>query len=42
MNDTMVALGGDCDETSDQIHPDAIETCDEIDNNCDDESQRCF
>ena len=30
-------LGGDCDDTSAEISPQAIETCDEADNNCDDQ-----
>ncbi len=29
-------LGGDCDDGNDNIYPDAVETCDEVDNDCDD------
>ncbi len=28
---------GDCDDDNDAVHPEAIEMCDEIDNDCDDE-----
>ncbi|MEC7983881.1 MAG: putative metal-binding motif-containing protein, partial [Myxococcota bacterium] len=28
-------LDGDCDDQNDDIHPDGIEMCDEVDNNCD-------
>jgi hypothetical protein len=30
-----IATGGDCDDQNAAIHPDAAETCDEVDNNCD-------
>jgi hypothetical protein len=30
-----VGVGGDCDDESDAIHPDADETCDGLDNDCD-------
>jgi hypothetical protein len=31
----FVTVGGDCDDTDDQINPSAIEICDGIDNDCD-------
>jgi len=31
-----VEAGGDCDDTDDSIHPEVVEVCDGIDNNCDD------
>ena len=31
----MVAVGGDCDDSDVNVHPDAVEQCDGIDNNCD-------
>ena len=33
-----VLVGGDCDDDNDSINPDALDTCDEIDNDCDDET----
>jgi hypothetical protein len=30
-----VLIGGDCDDMNDQIYPGAMELCDELDNNCD-------
>ena len=33
--DGMVAVGTDCDDLDDTVHPDAVEYCDEIDNDCD-------
>ncbi len=34
-DDGYVSEGGDCDDSNDQIHPDATEYCDEVDNDCD-------
>ncbi len=31
----LVESGGDCDDTNDAIHPDATETCDDVDQDCD-------
>jgi len=31
----FVALGTDCDDTDDQVHPDAVEVCDDVDHDCD-------
>ncbi|MCB9741332.1 MAG: putative metal-binding motif-containing protein [Alphaproteobacteria bacterium] len=36
--DGYVELGGDCDDADATIHPDAIEVCDGVDNDCDDAS----
>ena len=33
--DGHVAEGGDCDDLDDTVHPDALEWCDGIDNDCD-------
>ncbi len=33
--DGHVAEGGDCDDLDDAVHPDALELCDGIDNDCD-------
>lgn len=30
-----ITTGGDCDDTNPDIHPDAAEICDNVDNNCD-------
>ncbi len=30
-----IAIGGDCDDTNDEINPAATEICDEVDNDCD-------
>ena len=34
-NTNVVEIGGDCDDSNSDIHPDAEEICDGIDNNCD-------
>lgn len=31
----LVSIGGDCDDLAPGVRPDAVEICDEIDNNCD-------
>ena len=36
----MVLEDGDCDDENDQVHPDAVEVCDSIDNDCDEELMR--
>lgn len=33
--DGFVRAGGDCDDTDGDVHPDAAEVCDGVDNNCD-------
>ena len=33
----MVETGSDCNDSDDTVHPDAVEYCDEIDNDCDGE-----
>jgi hypothetical protein len=33
--DDVSPFGGDCDDSDDQVHPDASEVCDGIDNDCD-------
>ena len=35
IDETLVIQGGDCDDSSERINPDADEVCDEVDNNCD-------
>jgi len=35
-------LGGDCDEQESEIHPGALELCDQKDNDCDDEVDETF
>ena len=32
---SLILNGGDCDDENPDIHPDAIEVCDEVDNDCD-------
>ena len=32
---SMVDVGNDCDDSDNYVHPDAIEQCDGVDNNCD-------
>ena len=32
--DGVTTVGGDCDDSNAVVHPDAVETCDELDNNC--------
>jgi len=36
--DGRVLVGGDCDDTNAAVNPDAAETCDGLDNNCDGET----
>jgi len=33
--DDLIAVGGDCDDADPEVHPDATEVCDRIDNDCD-------
>ena len=33
----LISVAGDCDDLDPEVHPDAIEVCDEIDNNCDEQ-----
>ncbi|MEC8278876.1 MAG: putative metal-binding motif-containing protein, partial [Myxococcota bacterium] len=35
LEEGSVEIAGDCDDTDQNIHPEAIEICDDIDNNCD-------
>ncbi|MBI1227077.1 MAG: T9SS type A sorting domain-containing protein [Bacteroidetes bacterium] len=34
LEDELTATTGDCDETNEAIYPDAVETCDGVDNDC--------
>ena len=36
-SDGYVPIGGDCDDNNVHVYPVAEETCDELDNDCDDE-----
>jgi hypothetical protein len=33
--DNYSPFGGDCDDSNDEVHPDAFEMCDGVDNDCD-------
>ncbi len=33
--ESYVSVAGDCDDSASAVHPDAVEICDDVDNNCD-------